>query len=226
VKGTLVNAAAIVAGSGLGLLLKRGIPARCQQTLLQGMSLAVILIGLQMAFKTQRILIVIFSMVIGGLIGEGLSIDKGLDKLGQWLTNRFSAKNGNVGEGFVSASLVYCVGAMAVVGAIQDGLTGDASTLYAKSILDGVSAVVFASTLGPGVALSAISVLVYQGLITVLAVQFSTVFNAVLIREITAVGGLLIVGIGLTLLEIKKINVANLLPAIPVAAIITLLWPA
>jgi uncharacterized protein len=225
-KGTLVNSVAVLAGSGLGLLLKREIPARFQQILQQGLGLAVILIGLQMALKTQNILIVIFSMTIGALLGEFFQIGARLDRVGDWVTARFSTVSGNAGQGFISASLVFCVGAMSLVGAMQEGLTGDATTLYAKSLLDGVTSVVFASAMGAGVALSAITVLIYQGVITFLAGWFSTIISDALIKEITAVGGILIVGIACSMLEIKKINVANLLPAIPVAAILTLLWPA
>lgn len=224
-KGTLVNAAAVITGATVGLLLKRGMPERYQQTIMQGLGLAVGIIGLQMAFKTQNILIVILSIVVGAVLGEALNIDAWLNKLGNWLTAKLGNQYGNVGEGFVTASLVYCIGAMAVVGSIQDGLTGDASTLYAKSMLDGISAIVFASTLGIGVALSSISVLIYQGSITALAGAFSTLLTGSIITELTAVGGVLIIGISLLMLEVKKIKVANLLPAIPAAVIITALWP-
>lgn len=224
-KGTLVNAAAVITGAAVGLLLKRGMPERYQQTIMQGLGLAVGIIGLQMAFKTQNILIVILSVVVGAVLGEALNIDAWLNKLGNWLTAKLGNQYGNVGEGFVTASLVYCIGAMAVVGSIQDGLTGDASTLYAKSMLDGISAIVFASTLGIGVALSSISVLIYQGSITALAGAFSTLLTGSIITELTAVGGVLIIGISLLMLEVKKIKVANLLPAIPAAVIITALWP-
>lgn len=223
-KGTLVNAAAILSGSVVGLLLKRGMPERYQHTIMQGLALAVGVIGLQMAFKTQNMLIVILSIVIGAIIGEALNIDDLLTKLGNWLTAKLGSQYGNVGEGFVTASLVYCVGAMAVVGSIQDGLTGDASTLYAKSMLDGVSAVVFASTLGIGVALSSVSVIAYQGTITLLAGAFSTLLTEQIITELTAVGGVLIIGISILMLDVKKIKVANLLPAIPAAVVITALW--
>lgn len=225
-KGTLVNAAAVLAGSGIGLMLRRGIPEKYQQTLIQGIGLAVILIGLQMAFKTRNIIILIFSLVLGGLMGEGLKIEDRLNSFGNWAAKSFKSENNNFGQGFVSASLVYCVGAMAIVGAIQEGLTGDAGTLYAKAILDGVTSIVFASTMGAGVALSALSITIYQGVITLLAGWFGALFSEALIAEITAAGGILIVGIGMSLLDIKKINIANLLPAIPLAAIITILWPA
>jgi hypothetical protein len=224
-KGTLVNAATVVVGSLTGLALRSGIPEKYQQTVMHGLALSVGLIGLQMAFKTQNILIVIISVIIGALIGEALDIDKGLSTLGGWITIKLGARYGDVGQGFVTASLVYCVGAMAILGSIQDGLTGDATTLYAKAMLDGISSVVFASTLGIGVLLSSLSILIYQGSITLLAGVFSTVLSENVIREMTAVGGLLLLGISMMMLEIKTIKVANLLPAIPAAAIIAAFWP-
>ena len=224
-KGTLVNAAGIVCGSIAGLLLKKNVPEKYQQTVMHGLALSIGLIGLQMAFKTQNILIVILSMVIGGLIGEFIDIDRRLNRVGEWLTKNMGSKYGSVGEGFITGSLVFCVGAMAIVGSIQDGLTGDASTLYAKAMLDTISSVVFASGMGIGVALSGVSVLLYQGMLTLLASSLSSFISEDMIREISAVGGLLIIGISLLILQIKTIKVANLLPAVPVAAIIVLLWP-
>ena len=181
-------------------------------------------IATSLILKTQNILIIIISIVIGGLIGEFLNIDSALNKVGEWLTVHMGARYGNVGQGFITGSLVYCVGAMAIVGSIQDGLTGDASTLYAKAMLDTVASVVFASGMGIGVALSSFSVLVYQGMVTLLASSLSSFISEGMITEMTAVGGLLIMGISLLILEIKTIKVANLLPAIPVAAILVFLW--
>ncbi len=228
-KGTLVNAAAVIAGSGIGLALKSGIPAKYQHTIMQGMALAVGVIGLQMAFKTQNILIVILGIAVGAIIGEALNIDAGLNKAGAWLSAKVGGEGqggqGNIGQGFVTASLVYCIGAMAVIGAIQDGLTGDTSTLYAKSLLDGITAVVFSSSLGLGVAFSSVSILIYQGSITLLAGFFSAVLSDRVIAELTATGGILIVGVSILMLEIKKIKLANLLPAIPAAAVIAHFWP-
>lgn len=225
-KGTLVNALVVLLGSGLGLLLRRGFAERYQKTVMQGIGLAVLLIGLEMALKTKNVLIVILSLVIGGLLGELLNIDARLNQFGDWLTEKTKGSFGNVGEGFVAASLIYCVGAMAIVGAIQDGLTGDAQTLYAKSMLDGISSVVLTSALGIGVALSSVSILLYQGSISLLAGQLSPFLGEAVIREMTAVGGLLIVGIAILMLEIKPVKVANLLPAIALSAIITTFWPA
>ena len=224
-KGTLVNSLGIICGSALGILLKKNVPIKYQQTVMQGLSLAIGLIGLQMALKTENILIIIISIVIGGLIGEFIDIDGLLGRIGERLTVLMGNKYGSVGEGFITGSLVFCVGAMAIVGSIQDGLTGDTSILYAKSMLDTVASVVFASGMGIGVALSSISVLLYQGALTLLASSLSGFISEAMIREMTAVGGLLIVGISLLVLEIKTIKVANLLPAVPIAAIIVFLWP-
>lgn len=224
-KGTVVNIVSILAGSAVGLLIKSGIPEKSQNTIMQGLGMSTFIIGVQMAIKSQNILIVILSIVSGALVGETLKIDERLQCFGDWLTKKVGSRYGNVGEGFITASLIYCVGAMAIVGAIQDGLTGDASTLYAKSILDGVLSIVLTSSMGIGVALSSVSILVYQGGITLLAGQISGVFSEAVIREMTAVGGVLILGIAMIIMDVKKINVANLLPAIPLAAVITILWP-
>lgn len=228
-KGTLVNVAAVVIGSGVGLALKRGIPEKYQTTIMHGIALAVGVIGLQMAFKTENMLIVILGLVIGAIIGEALNIDAGLNQMGDWLSHKLGSMGNsgqnNIGHGFVTASLVYCIGAMAVVGAIQDGLTGDTSTLYAKSLLDGITSIVFASSMGLGVTFSSLSILVYQGSITLLAGFFSAILSDRVVTELTATGGILIVGVSILMLEIKKIKLANLLPAIPAAAVIAYFWP-
>lgn len=228
-KGTLVNAAAVIIGSGVGLALKQGIPEKYQNTIIHGMSLAVGVIGLQMALKTQNMLVVILGIAVGAVIGETLNIDGGLNKIGSWLSKKLSnsdeTKQNNIGRGFVTASLVYCIGAMAVVGSIQDGLTGDTSILYAKSLLDGIISVVFTSSMGIGVAFSSVSILVYQGIITLLAGFFSAVLSDRVVTELTATGGILIVGVSILMLEVKNIKLANLLPAIPAAAVIAYLWP-
>lgn len=228
-KGTLVNAAAVLVGSGLGLALKQGIPEKYHNTLIHGMALSVGVIGLQMALKTQNVLIVILGIAVGAIVGEALNIDAGLNKVGSWLGNKLSNSDesgkSNIGRGFVTASLVYCIGAMAVVGSIQDGLTGDTRILYAKSLLDGIISIVFTSSMGVGVAFSSVSILIYQGLITLLAGFFSTVLSDRVVTELTATGGILIVGVSILMLELKNIKLANLLPAIPSAAVIAYFWP-
>lgn len=222
--GTLVNVAAICAGSLVGTLLTKGIPENIKRTLTQGLGLAVILLGLQMAFKTENVLIVISSLAVGGIIGELARIEERLDNLGLWIeekTTKGARGSGeqNVARAFVMASIVFCVGAMAVMGSIEDGLTGQPKILFAKSMLDGIASVIFASTMGIGVIFSSIPVLIYQGGITVAASAASTYLSDRVIAELTATGGLLILGIGLNILELAKIRVGNLLPAIFFAAV-------
>jgi len=224
VTGTLVNVAAICAGSLVGTFLTKGIPENIKRTLTQGLGLAVILLGLQMAFKTENVLIVISSLAVGGIIGELARIEERLDNLGLWIeekTTKGARGSGeqNVARAFVMASIVFCVGAMAVMGSIEDGLTGQPKILFAKSMLDGIASVIFASTMGIGVIFSSIPVLIYQGGITVAASAASTYLSDRVIAELTATGGLLILGIGLNILELAKIRVGNLLPAIFFAAV-------
>jgi len=224
VTGTLVNVAAICVGSLVGAFLTKGIPDNIKKTLTQGLGLSVILLGLQMAFKTENVLIVISSLAVGGIIGELARIEERLDNLGLWIEKRTTGETAsggeqNVARAFVMASIVFCVGAMAVMGSIEDGLTGKPQILFAKSMLDGIASVVFASTMGIGVIFSSVPVLLYQGGITLAASAASTYLSDWVIAELTATGGLLILGIGLNILELAKIRVGNLLPAIFLAAI-------
>jgi hypothetical protein len=212
--GTLVNTLAIAAGSLLGLAFRGGIPLHYQQTVIQAIGLAVVLIGMSGAMKTQDILVVIFSLAIGSLIGEWLRIETRLNQLGNWLEKKCAQSEGGIAKGFVTASLIYCVGSMAIVGSMESGLTGNHQTLYAKSVLDGISAIIFASTFGVGVLFSAISVGVYQGILTLSAVLMKPYLIPLVVDQMSAVGGLLIMAIGFNLLEIKSMRVANMLPAI------------
>lgn len=215
--GTLINTVAILVGTALGLLLRKGIPERLRETVVQGQGLCVILIGLSGALKTGDTLCVIICMVAGALIGAAINIEKRLNDLGAFLerkVTRGTGETGSVAKGFVTASLLFCVGAMAIVGAMDSGLRGDHSTLIAKSALDGISAIFFASSLGIGVGLSAFAVLIYQGAIALLAMWIEPLLTEAVITEMSAVGGLLIAGIGLNMIYDKHIPVGNLLPAI------------
>ena len=212
--GTLVNTIAIIAGSLMGLVFRGGIPKKYNVTIMQVLSLAVVLIGLKMAFKTDEILLVIFSLVIGSLFGEFIRIEARLENLGKILESRFSKAGDGIAKGFVVTSLLFCVGSMAIVGSLESGLTGNHQTLFAKSALDGLSSIIFASSLGIGVLFSSISVFIYQGLITISASLIKPFLVSAVINQMSAVGGLLIVAIGLNMLEIKKIKVGNMLPAI------------
>lgn len=219
--GTVVNAAAICAGALVGVALKKGLPDQLKGTVMQGLGLAVIFLGIQMTFQTQNPLIVIASMVLGGLLGELLKLEDLISRLGQRLERRFGDRNGGeFSRAFVTTSIIYCVGAMAVMGAIEDGLTGQPNTLFAKAMLDGISSVIFASTMGIGVLFSAIPVFVYQGAITLSAAWASAFISSWVVAELTAAGGLVITGIGLNILGVTRIRVASLLPAIFVAVVI------
>lgn len=225
--GTLVNVAAIVGGSIVGLFLREKFPERIQKIVLQGISLAVLLIGLQMAMSvngSKDILIVIFSLVLGGIAGEIMSIENRLDQLGNYLKSSFNTGQESLFvQGFVHASLIYCVGAMAIMGAINDGLNNDPSILFTKSVLDGTTAIAFTATFGIGVMFSALPVLFYQGGISLLASWAQQILREPVIRDMTATGGLLIFAIGLNMLGASKIKVGNLLPAIFVAVGLALL---
>jgi len=212
--GTIVNTLSIIVGSLVGLLLRGGIPERYSQTIMHAIGLAVVLIGLKAALETHAILVVILSLVIGSILGELLRIEDRLEQLGHWIGGRLSKDSKGVAKGFVSTSLLYCVGAMAIVGAMESGLTGNHQILYAKSILDGLGSVLFASTLGIGVLFSAVSVFVYQGFITLTASFLKQFLLPDVVSQMSGVGGLLIMAIGIGLLEIKKIKISNMLPAI------------
>lgn len=220
--GTLINAAAIIVGSLMGVLLKKGLPDRLKGTLMQGIGLGVLLIGFKMALQSENLLIVLASLVLGGIVGETINIELYLEKFGLYIQSKVD-ENSSIAKAFVTSSLLYCVGSMAVMGALESGLTGNHTTLYAKSILDGVTSIIFASTLGIGVLFSAIPVLAYQGAITLAATMVQPILTTAAVAEMTGTGGLLIIGIGLNVLEIKTIKVGNLLPAILFALLISTL---
>ncbi|AWK52462.1 DUF554 domain-containing protein [Clostridium beijerinckii] len=219
--GTIVNALAIIGGCLIGLIVKGRLTEKISSTIMNGLALCVLYIGISGALKGNDTLQMIICIAIGALIGEIIDIDKRLNNLGDIIEKKINSKRSSssnekisISEGFVTSSLLFCVGAMAVVGSLESGLQGNHATLFAKSILDGVSSIIFASSLGIGVILSSIAVLVYQGLITLLAGGLSTVLNDTVISNMSAVGSLLIIGLGFNMLGISKIKVANLLPAI------------
>ena len=220
-QGTLVNIGAVIIGSLIGRWGGRYLSTQMRQTLMSGLGLAVLLIGLQLALKSQQVMIVIGSLILGGLIGELIGIERRLEAFGLGLQKRYSGL-GSVAEGFVTSSLLFCVGAMAIMGALQDGLGGKPTILYAKSALDGVAAIALTSTLGIGVLFSVVPLLLYQGGITLVAELAKTILTEPVINEMNAVGGLLIIAISLDLMGLKRLPVGNLLPAIFVA--IGLLW--
>jgi len=221
--GTIVNSLAIVMGCIIGLILKDHFPKRVSVILFQGIGLTTLMIGIQMAIQATEVLLIILSMVIGGIIGEIIDIEKRLDQLGNRIKKLFNKQEGKerFTEGFIAASLLYCVGSMAVMGAIEEGINGNPDILLAKSALDGISSIIFTSSLGVGVLFSAIPVFLYQGTITQIAHLAKNLITNDMINEMTAVGGLLIIGLALGILEIKKIKVANLLPSLLIIVIFT-----
>lgn len=215
--GTIVNALAIIGGSLLGLLLNRGIPDNYKEIVMSGVGLSVILIGIKSSLVSDDLMIVIFSVILGAALGEFLRIEQGLEEFGKFLESKITSKSSDTSSfarGFVTASLVFCVGSMAIVGSLESGLTGNHQTLFAKSVLDGVTSIIFASTMGLGVMFSSIAVFLYQGLITLTAVFMKNFLIPETISQMTSVGGLLILAIGLNMLKITTIRIGNLLPGI------------
>ncbi|MFZ1757034.1 MAG: DUF554 domain-containing protein [Caldilineaceae bacterium] len=227
--GTLINIVAVLLGGTLGALLGNRLPAKVQETVMHGLGLLTLVIGVQMASGSTNILIPMFSVLIGGVLGEMLRLDDGLHWLGRQAEARWGSRLGqgkvagwSVTRAFVTSSLIFCVGPMTILGSIQDGLIGDYNLLAIKSTLDGFAAIAFAASLGPGVLLSSVTVGLVQGGLAGLAMLAGSALGEVTrqtpwVIELTATGGILILGIGLTLLDLKKIRVANLLPAIALA---------
>jgi uncharacterized protein len=231
--GTLINIITVVLGGTLGTFLGARLPDKMRETIMHGLGLLTLVIGLQMALTTRNVLIVLASILFGGVIGEMLGIQNGLDALGRNLEQRFS-RGGEAGKftrGFVTASLVFCIGPLAILGSIQDGLLGDYNLLAIKSTLDGFAGLAFASTLGIGVAFAALAVLVYQGGISLLAMLLGSAIGSVTrdtpwVIEMSATGGVLIMGICLLLLDLKQVRIANLLPAVFIAPLIVVVLGA
>ncbi len=213
-----MNASAVAAGAVLGLLAGRHISERIRGTLMHALGLAVMVIGLKMALTVDDLIPMVACLLLGGLTGEILRIEDGVAWVGVHLKERFRSGSATFVQGFVSASVLYLTGAMMIIGCIQDGTTGDASTLYLKSLLDGVASVALASTLGVGVAFSALSVLVVQGGLTMAASYLVFLQDPQVLASITATGGMIILGIGINLLELTRIRVGNFIPALVFAA--------
>lgn len=216
--GTLVNALSIVGGGLVGILFHRSIPERLRSILFHGLGLCVMVIGLSMALKVQNLLAMIGSLLLGAVLGEWLDLERILEKLGEKLKKKVASKDSRFTDGFVTASLIFCVGSMAVIGSLDDGIRGDHTVLFTKSLLDGIASIPLAATYGIGVAFSALPILIYQGGITLLASQAQSLISPLMLQQITAVGGVLILGIGINLLGFIRIKVTNMLPALAFAA--------
>ena len=223
--GTIINVAAIVLESVLGLLFGARLSEQLKSTVISGMGLFLIGMGLQMFLKTENSLVVLGALAFVTLLGEMWRIEDRLHRLGVFLKSRFSREeedgSNRFVRGFLTASLLFCIGPIAILGSIQDGLTGDYNLLVVKSVIDGFVSIAFASTLGIGVAFSALIILIYQGGVSLLAGQLNAIVNASMMNELTAAGGVLLMGVGISnLLEIKKIRVGNMLPSLLVAPLI------
>ena len=227
--GTLANCVAIIIGALLGVFCKRGLPEKWQETMMSSIALCILIIGVQMALKTQNIIIVIFSLVLGAIVGEILDIEAAMNRLGQYLGNKLSQGDGSaaaaIAAGFVNASILFCSGARAILGSIQDGLAADHTTLFAKATLDGLISLILSANLGIGVILSALSVGIYQGSITLLAGVVGPLVTEAMLTEITASGGIMIMAIGCNMLKVSSSRIGNLLPGMLFAAVITALLP-
>lgn len=223
---TLINAAAIILGSLLGLLLRRGLPKKLESAVFAAAGISTLVIGMQMAFKTSHLLALTLSLIIGGLAGAAMDIEGAVLKLGERLKTRF-ARDGdeNFAYGFLSSSVLYCAGAMAIVGSFKAGTEGDFSILLTKSALDGFMSIFFASALGPGVAFSALPVLLYQGILTAASVWIKPFVSDLMLAEVTGVGGALVIMIGINLLDLRKLKTGDFLPALVVMVLLVLAMP-
>ena len=212
--GTIVNSLTIIAGSLAGLFFKKGIPEKYNQTIMQAMGLCVMLIGVKGDLGSDDLLVIIISCALGALIGERIGIEALLERTGNILQKKISSTGTGFSAGFVTASLMYCVGSMAIVGSLESGLTGNHATLFAKATIDGIVSVILGSSLGIGVLFSSISVFLYQGGITLLAGLLKPLLIPAVVSQMSATGGVLIVGLGLNMIRDKKIKVGNMLPAV------------
>lgn len=212
--GTIVNSLAIVVGGLIGFFFKNIIPEKLSDSLLKASAMAVIAVGIKLTLVGEDLTLLIVALILGTLIGELINIEGKLDNLGVMVESKFKNKESNITQGFVSCTLVYCVGSMAIVGSIQSGLTGNHEILFSKAVLDGIISITMAVSMGIGVVFSSVSVFIYQGSITILAQFLQSVLSDAVVSEMTAIGGVMIMAIGLNFLEIKRIKVGNMIPAV------------
>ncbi len=218
--GAIINALAILVGGTLGLLFRKRFPERIAQTTLQVLGLFTLVIGLSMAIQGSALILVLVSLAAGAILGEWINIEGRLERLGVWLEKKLHITEGSPAKGFIYASLLFCVGSMAIVGSITDGLKGDHSILITKAMMDGIISIPFAAGMGYGVLGSSIPVLIYQGSLTLLAWKLQSIFTPEIVRELTSVGGVIVMGIGINILGLQKIRVGNLIPALVIIVVI------
>ena len=222
--GSIVNAITVITGSLIGLLLRKRFPQNIKAIIFEGVGLGTLVLGMKMAFEVEDFLVFIFSLIFGGIIGELIHLETRMEALGDVLKARLNTQDPRFTEGLITAFLIFCVGSMTFVGALNEGLSGDRTLIFTKAILDGFTAIALTSVYGVGVLFAALPLFIIQASITLLAAQFQNFFSALLIHQLTAVGGALILGIGLSLLEIKKVKTSNLLPGLLVVIALTVIF--
>ncbi|MDP8241964.1 MAG: DUF554 domain-containing protein [Candidatus Celaenobacter antarcticus] len=222
--GTFVNVGAVIVGSIIGIILRKKLPEKLTTITFQAIGLFTIFLGITMALKTEHYLILIFSLILGSIIGELLNIDAWLTKMSNSLKKKWHSQNDKFSEGLVTAFLLFCMGSMTILGAIEEGLGGNPNLLLTKSLLDGVASIALAAALGIGVMLSVIPLLIYQGGLTLFAKLFEQSVTIPIINELTAVGGIILIGLGITILEIKKLKVINMLPSLFIVVVLTIIF--
>ncbi len=223
--GTIVNTVAVIIGAGIGMLIKKGSSKRSADALMKGVGLCTLFLGISGSLKGQNPTILIISMVVGTLIGEGLDLQEKVDRLGKWIESKFKSKDGksvSVAEGFITGSLLFCVGAMAIIGSLQSGLQGNHEMLFNKSVLDFLTSILLGSTLGVGVMLASAFVFVYQGAITLMAQWIAPFLSDKVIAEMTCVGSVIIIGLALNIIGVTKLKIMNYVPAIFIPMILCL----
>ena len=222
--GSLVNMLAVIVGSLFGLLLGQRFPENIRRISIKGIGLCTLLIGTQMALKVENILLVILSILLGGILGEFLNLQSKFEQLGDQLKKRLPIKNERFTEGLITTFILFCVGSLTIVGALEEGLRKDPTLLYTKSVLDGFSSIVFASVYGIGVLFSAFPLIIFQGGITLLAGKVEPYLTDMVINQLSATGGILIVGLGFNLLEIQNLKITNFLPALIIIIFLSLVF--
>jgi hypothetical protein len=223
--GTLVNTAAVVAGGVIGLLFRDKLPEKYMTIFFQAIGLFTMYLGISLALEAQQVFYVVLALIIGSLTGEALNLEARMERGSQWLKTRFKFKNERFSEGLLTAFLLYCMGSLTVIGSVTEGLGGGAKILFIKSLMDGVSSIALASAMGVGVVFSAVPLLIYQGGITLISMWLGDIIPPEIITDVSAVGGILLIGLSITILQIKKIRVMNMLPALVVVVVLLLLLP-
>jgi uncharacterized protein len=218
--GTLLNVGTVIAGSLVGLFFHAKLPKRLSAVAFQGIGLFTLFIGFTMAAKTRNLVVLVFSIVLGAIAGELLDIEGLMTRLGEWLKRRLGSANERFAEGMVTAFLLFCMGSMTVLGAIEEGMGGKPNLLAAKSVLDGFASLALASSMGIGVLFSVVPLLLYQGGLTAAAWGLGHALSTTVVNEISAAGGLILIGLGIRILEIKQLKVLNMLPALVVAGVL------